>query len=116
MTAELAPVRTCGRTDGQAERPLRLDLRGEPGVARNLKAVRRAVEHLPGGQVLEILTDDPVICERLAGSIPDRFPVRLLPAHEPGYPTAQRAWRAARPWVETPDDAPGEGAAGHGLG
>ncbi|MDA8066283.1 MAG: hypothetical protein M0031_12425 [Thermaerobacter sp.] len=111
MTVEVAPVRTLGRTDGQAERPLRLDLRGEPGVARNLKAVRRAVEHLPGGQVLEILTDDPVIRERLAGSIPDLFPVRLLPAHEPGYPMAERAWRVLRPWVETPDDAQGEGAA-----
>ena len=115
MAVEAAPARTPGGTHGQAEWSVRLDLRGEPGVARNLKAVRRAVEHLPAGQVVEILTDDPVIHERLAGGIPDLLPVRLFPDPEPGYPMAERV-RPLWSWVETPDDAPGEGAADQGSG
>ena len=65
-------VDSC-KVSGKGGHILRVDLRGEPGVVRNLKAVRKALEDAGRGRVVEILVDDPVTLERLADLFPDRL-------------------------------------------
>ena len=71
------------KVSGKGGHILRVDLRGEPGVARNLKAIRKALEGAGKGRVVEILVDDPVTLERLADLFPDRL--RQHKAPKVGY-------------------------------